>query len=60
MDPYGRFSLANCRGGYPVEVEFPDGYQVLEDPAGSKVILSPHGTNTNVGAALRDGFARII
>ena len=44
MDPYGRFSLGTCRGGYPVDVELVDGYRIREDPGGKKVLVTPLGT----------------
>jgi len=60
MDPYGRFYLADCRGGFPVDVELNDGYRVLEDAAGRKVLLSPRGLLTSMTDALRQGAARIV
>ena len=60
MDPYGRFFLSNRRAAYPIDVEFPDGYQVVEDSAGKKVLVGPRGNQTEVADALRRGFARML
>ena len=60
MDPYGRFFLSNRRAAYPVDVELPDGYHVVVDDAGDKVLVGPRGNQTKVADALRMGFARML
>ena len=60
MDPYGRFSLSEMRAAYPIEVELPDGYEVVDDRAGGKALVGPRGNRTAVGEALKMGFARIV
>jgi hypothetical protein len=60
MDPYGRFFLSNRRAAYPVDVELPDGYEVVEDGYGAKVLVGPSGIRTEVTVALKMGFARLV
>ena len=60
MDPYGRFFLSDRRGGYPVDVEFADGYRVLEDRCGERALVGPEGAITEITQALRSGVARIV
>jgi hypothetical protein len=60
MDPYGRFFLSDRRGGYPVDVEFGDGYRVLEDRGGERAVVGPEGAITEITQALRLGVARIV
>ena len=60
MDPYGRFFLSDRRAAYPVNVELPDGYQVVEDDDGGKVLIGPRGNHTEVAEALRMGLARML
>ena len=60
MDPYGRFFLSDRRASYPVNVELPDGYQIIEDDDGGKKIISPRGNPTEVAEALKMGVARMV
>lgn len=60
MDPYGRFLLSDCRGAYPVDVELPEGYRILEDAVGKKILIGPRGSQTSVTDALLHGAARFV
>jgi hypothetical protein len=59
-DPYGRFSLCDRRGAYPVDVELADGYRIVEDACGRKVLVGPHESQTDLNMALLSGVARFV
>lgn len=60
MDPYGRFFLSERRGGYPVTVELTDGYRVVEDPSGNRMLVGHEKSWSEVTDALRLGIARFV
>ncbi len=60
LDPYGRFVLCDGRGAYPVEVELADGYVVVDDLGGKRVLVGPDGSWTELTPAFRLGAARLV
>ncbi len=44
VDPYGRFFLGEPRAAYPVNVESIEGYRVIEEPTGRRVLVGPAGS----------------